>query len=313
MTATLGSCFAQHIGRELKKRGYRWLEAEPPVAEFPQPYNEKFQYGMFSFRTGNIYTPRVLRQWLDWAVDGNPSAEFWYKGTQVIDPFRPTVQPDGFADGEECSNARKRTLRAIRDNVPKIDVLVFTLGQTEGWRNKASGWTYAICPGTHGGRFDADRHEFVNFGVSECLADMKQAVRQLRVLNPKIKLLLTVSPVPMVATASAQHVLLANARTKSVLRATAAALTEEADDIDYFPSYELITQPPFRAIFYEPNMRSVSRAGVDFVMDTFFSIYQGDGAAKSTLRAHAPPATMETRDAEAVFCDEIMLDAGIGG
>ncbi|MDC0689565.1 hypothetical protein POF53_18360 [Mitsuaria sp. RG] len=30
------------------------------------------QYGVFSFRTGNLYTPAMLRQWLVWALGCSP-------------------------------------------------------------------------------------------------------------------------------------------------------------------------------------------------------------------------------------------------
>ncbi|MCP8633080.1 hypothetical protein PUR31_03630 [Pseudomonas mosselii] len=30
------------------------------------------QYGVFSFRTGNLYTPTMLRQWLVWALGCSP-------------------------------------------------------------------------------------------------------------------------------------------------------------------------------------------------------------------------------------------------
>ena len=41
--------------------------------------------------------------------------------------------------------------------------------------------------------------------------------------------------------------------------------------LDYFPAYELIAAPPYKGMFYEANMRTVSKAGVTFVMDAFFT------------------------------------------
>lgn len=287
--ATLGSCFAQHIGRELRRRGYNWFEAERPIPGFPPEVDAAFHYGVFSFRTGNIYTPRALIQWLDWATGAaKPPADYWTAEARVVDPFRPAIEPEGFDDEVAAAAARHATLSAIAASLRKIDVVVFTLGQTEAWRDRDGGHVFAVCPGTAGGTFDAGRHEFVNFSYADCLADMERAIAHLRHANPRIKVILTVSPVPMVATASGQHVLVANTRTKSTLRAVATTLAESHPDVDYFPSYELITQPPFRAMFYDPNLRTVCRAGVDFVMSRFFAAHGADDAAATGAADDAP-------------------------
>jgi len=60
---TAGSCFAQHISRALQAAGYAWFNAEPGPVDLPDP--ARFNYGVFSFRTGNIYTAALLRQWLE--------------------------------------------------------------------------------------------------------------------------------------------------------------------------------------------------------------------------------------------------------
>ena len=66
---TAGSCFAQHISRALRARGYNWLNAEPAPPFLPKDAAQQFNYGIFSFRTGNIYTPAMLLQWLRLAFD----------------------------------------------------------------------------------------------------------------------------------------------------------------------------------------------------------------------------------------------------
>ncbi|MEM8855036.1 MAG: GSCFA domain-containing protein, partial [Pseudomonadota bacterium] len=229
--ATQGSCFAQHIGRALTQRGFRWLEAEPPIAAFSKTVNAAHNYGVFTFRTGNIYTPRLFAQWLEWASGAAaPPPEVWSKGERFVDPFRPTIEPEGFADEAGVLAARERTLQAIAAMLPRIDVFIFTLGQTEAWQTR-DGTIYPLCPGTAGGTFDPAQHQLVNADVVSVVADMERAHRQLKRHNPDMKLLLTVSPVPMVATASGEHVMVANARTKSVLGAAADALCTRHSDV----------------------------------------------------------------------------------
>ena len=137
-------------------------------------------------------------------------------------------------------------------------------------------------------------------------------IREIRILNPEIKILLTVSPVPLTATATGHHVLLATQYSKSVLRAVAGDLSEMAKDIDYFPSYEIIAAPPTRAQFFAPNMRSVAPEGVALVMEHFF---RGMRFSKSQLpkdeaEARRRAGVAAEAAAEELACEEILLDQG---
>ena len=181
---TAGSCFAQHFARALVARRYRWLDFEPGPAGLTPEQRKDYHYGTFSFRTGNIYTPKMLLQWLTWAMtDAEPPDEVWEKDGRFYDPFRPGVEPGGFAGAEELHASRRDTLRAIAEAVRGSQVFVFTLGLTEAWQNKATGAEYAVCPGTVAGEFDAEAHQFVHeirildripderFGPSETYCD----------------------------------------------------------------------------------------------------------------------------------------------
>src|SRR6185312_3217675 len=57
--STAGSCFAQSIGRALVERGFNWFEAEPTPHGLSDEDRRRFNYGIFSFRTANIYTPAM--------------------------------------------------------------------------------------------------------------------------------------------------------------------------------------------------------------------------------------------------------------
>src|ERR1700741_3155710 len=66
--ATFGSCFAQHISRALVAQNYNWFDAEAPDPEQRFEVSRDRGYGIFSARTGNIYTAAALRQWVEWAT-----------------------------------------------------------------------------------------------------------------------------------------------------------------------------------------------------------------------------------------------------
>ena len=131
-----------------------------------------------------------------------------------------------------------------------------------------------------------------------------------------MRLLLTVSPVPLTATASGAHVLSATSHSKSLLRAVASEALQEHAGIDYFPSYEIITHPAYRGMFYAPNMRSVLPEGVDHVMKCFFadqSAQFAPGEAAPAVLAPKPAALPEVEDGEnpedELRCEEAILNA----
>jgi hypothetical protein len=312
--ATAGSCFAQHIGRALAANGYHWFDAEPAPDKVDPAVAKRFNYGIFSFRTGNIYTTAALLQWIKWAFDKETApSEVWEKDGRFYDPFRPAIEPNGFASAAEMHASREVTLAAIRRVITESHRFVFTLGLTEAWVNADTGINYAMCPGTLAGDFNPDKHLFKNYGFGEILSDLVAALKLMREANPKIKFLLTVSPVPLTATASGQHVLTATTYSKSVLRAVAGEATQRFPFfVDYFPSYEIITAPVFRGMFYEPNMRSVHPDGVAFVMKSFFACLQ---AAQNPMMPEAdspktkPPTPASDEDKDDVVCEDLVLDS----
>jgi GSCFA family len=315
---TAGSCFAQHFAKALVERRYRWVDFEPGPEGLTPEQRKDYHYGTFSFRTGNIYTPRMLLQWLTWALGGGvPPDEVWEKDGRFYDPFRPGVEPGGFVSVEELRASRRETLAAIAAAVRGAHVFVFTLGLTEAWADKATGVEYAVCPGTLAGEFDAERHGFVNHGFAALMRDMTAALRLMFRANRGLNVLLTVSPVPLTATASGDHVLTATSRSKALLRAVASELVQAQARVDYFPSYEIITHPAYRGRFFAANLRSVLPEGVDHVMRQFFQDQQAAFGAEAGI---APPpaaepaheiesAEPELSEAEELRCEEEILAA----
>jgi hypothetical protein len=130
----------------------------------------------------------------------------------------------------------------------------------------------------------------------------------LRDANPKIKVILTVSPVPLTATASGDHVLIATMRSKSILRAVAADAVSSSDFVDYFPSFEIVSSFPYGRIFYEANLRSVKPDGVAHVMNLFFDeLARKSGAPPPQPRAARSREEQYLDDADEV-CEELMLE-----
>lgn len=306
---TFGSCFAQHISRALISNNFSWFDGEPGPDVLPADVRKTFNYGVFSARTGNIYTVRALLQWVRWSLGKEaPPEEAWEKDGRFYDPFRPAIEPGGFESPEEMLTSRKVTLSAFRKCLETANVLVFTLGLTESWKNTSSGVTYAACPGTVAGVFDEETHAFHNQEYEEIKSDFLEARDLILGVNPDIRFLLTVSPVPLTATVSDKHIVVATTGSKSILRAVAGHLADRHPDVDYFPSYEIITAPHFRGMFYDPNARTVSHKGVEFVMSHFMGGFGSEVHARPKRPIEPRSVELEMPNDD-VKCEEAMLAA----
>lgn len=270
--ATAGSCFAQHIGRSLREIGLPVIDTEPAPVGLLSRYWPEFGYGMYSARYGNIYTARQLLQLAKEATGASEQrTAAWERGGGFFDAFRPGVEPSGFGSIEQLTENRTYHLQKVRDLLLELDVFVFTLGLTEAWECTNSGDIYPLAPGTVAGSFEQSNTQFVNFGFNEVYNDLVEFFNHIRNFRNgrDFRVLLTVSPVPLTATASGDHVLSATTYSKSVLRAVAGQLRRDLEFVDYFPSYEIITSPNSRSTFYKSNLRSVSPEAVEVVMETF--------------------------------------------
>lgn len=310
--STYGSCFAQHISRELRGRKMNWVDAEKAPRRTPEDLARSYNYGVYSARNGNIYTTRQLLQWVRMASHPKTSdaIENWEIGGRFFDSLRPAIEPGGFRSDEEAKVSRRFAAECFAKSIKEAEVFVFTLGLTEGWENANTGQVYAVCPGTLAGTFDLEKHVFKNYRYREISDDLEGAIELMLEMNPDLRVLLTVSPVPLTATASKNHVLTATTYSKSVLRAVAGDLAADHPFIDYFPSYEVITGPPSGGAFYEDNLRSVAREGVDVVMGYFFeglrldqSSHTAQSGAEERLRR-----IIEAEEAQELICEEMALE-----
>lgn len=318
--ATAGSCFAQHISRHIQKAGYNYFvteDAHPLVVDpLTAPYIEEAQYGVYTARYGNVYTARQLLQLMRRAYGKfEPSDSVWtLENGRYVDPFRPRIQKEGFATVEELQASRAHHFACVRRAFEELDVFVFTLGLTECWESRADGAVFPVCPGVAGGAFDPALYDFRNLTVSEVVADMKDFITELRALNPHSKLILTVSPVPLVATAEPRHVLVSTVASKSILRAACDELERGTENLAYFPSYEIATFGyKNRSGFFAGDCRTVTEQGVAHIMGLFLRHFTTGDRPLAAPRPAKPADTFDIgkiEDAVNLVCEEELLAMG---
>lgn len=291
---TAGSCFAQHVARHLTQAGFNVLITEHAHPLIPDKYAAQFHYGFFSARYGNVYTARQLRQLLERAYGlFVPRTSAWpLGGDHWVDPFRPQIQPGGYICVAELEEDRRIHLEAVRRAVEEMSVFVFTLGLTEAWVDRADGAVYPLAPGVAGGVYDPDRVVFQNFTAGQTGEDLEWSLNFIRRRNPRVRVILTVSPVPLNATAVDRHVMVSTAYSKAALRVAAEEVAGSLRHVDYFPSFEIVTSPHAGSTYFAEDRRSVTEAGVSHVMRTFLRHYANPG---SELASHTSESDHEAQ------------------
>jgi hypothetical protein len=281
---TAGSCFAQHVARYLSASGFNFLVTEKCHPIFPAEVAAANNFNIFSARYGNIYTVRQLKQLILRAYGEFEPAEHAWKRSDgcFLDPFRPQIHRGGYVNLQELEADRASHLRAVREAFEQMAVFVFTLGLTETWFDRRDGAVFPLAPGVVGGVYDPERFAFQNFTVSEVADDLQWCIDRIRTLNPRCRFIVTVSPVPLNATAVDRHVVLSTTLSKSVLRVAAEQVCGANEQCDYFPSFEIITSSLTRGRYFGPDCREISEEGVNHVMGVFMKHYAGVSLAPTS-------------------------------
>jgi len=305
-----GSCFASNVRRYLESWGCTYTVAEYPHPQWPES-RETLYYEAFSARYGNVYTARQMVQLLQRATGAfSPAEEYWVNPEgHFVDPFRPglALRAQSLPEFRALTDQH---LAAVYRAVEDSSVLVFTLGLTEAWYSADDGAVFPACPGTVSGSFDPDRHRFVNFTVDEITEDVKRMASILRSINPTIRIVLTVSPVPLVATATGRHVLVATTHSKAMLRVAADTAVRDDPGMAYFPAYEIVSGPQNQGTAFEADLRSVREETIETVMQAFATTYLKFPTVSDAKERSRSDATTEDMISQAFAdeCEEMMAD-----
>lgn len=257
---TTGSCFARNIEKKLAALGFKL-----PMLEMQTPRIERVSETANAIL--NKYTTASVLNELRWAMGlaDFPAQGFLpMPGELVHDPYlNPGMPPVSLDRARE----RRADIHRLVSILPQCRVFIMTLGLVETWFDNTTG-LYMNGPAPRDCiDNDPDRFSFRLQSFSDILADL-EAIHDLLTEHghPDFKFLLSVSPVPFKATYSGQDAMVANTYSKSVLRAAAEEFSRAHDNVDYFPSYEIVVLSE-RGSAYEPDNIHVQPEMVGRIMD----------------------------------------------
>ncbi len=253
---SVGSCFSAELRRWLIENGYNYLQTGVGPTS---------TYG--SARFGIVLTSAALRQTFESAFGlFTPSERYWPYGPRLIDPYRKNIvwKDRAAADAELADH-----YASVRALVQQSEVFICTVGAAEYWRSRTDGAAFATVP-PEGVLSDA-KHEFVVSTVEENLSNLQSFYDLLRRFNPKLRLVISLSPVPLTATYRDMSCLAADSVSKATLRVAIDRFCAANPAVIYMPSYELVTK--MAPDPYTDDNRHVRREVVARVMRTFMQHY----------------------------------------
>jgi hypothetical protein len=273
----IGSCFARNIEEHLIYRGRKVLSKRliAPKHEAPARPN-----GMV-----NKFTSMSILNELRWVADKPVVDEGLFEETASgwhDLQLAPGIAPVSL---ERAIERRHYLIDTYFSRVAEASVIIITLGLNEVWLDKRSGCYLNCAPSYTSTRRDEGRYSLVVTDVAQNLEELEGIRAMLKLLNREVKMIVTVSPVPMGATFTGVDVAIANTRSKSVLRVAAEQFSQAHDDVDYFPSYDIVTLAP-RSEAYGADCLHVTDAVVGMIMTMFLASYvgiEGDSLAFTEL------------------------------
>jgi len=231
---TIGSCFARNIEKQLVLEGYdvAYKRFRPP----PEP-GVRIDPDLML----NRYVPQSMANELAWALADEDFPEAFY-----------FEEPDGWRDLQlhmgappaplETIRARRRALTDYMRLAGQAKVFVMTVGLAEAWFDRTTGLYLNTAPPASARSRFKERFEFHLLGPDEIAAGLERIHDLLeRHGHPEVRILATVSPVPLNTTFTGEDILLANTYMKSALRTAIEAFARAHPRVDYFPSYESVT------------------------------------------------------------------------
>jgi hypothetical protein len=228
---TIGSCFARNIEEALVDLG---CGVQVPTLSFSVPKSEwaERKNGLL-----NEYNAGAISQRILWALEDREAPERTIVDGAHGEGFADLLLPGNIGVPYARAVERRREIFEVYKWLKTADLVIITLGLIEAWYDQETECFLNQMPSHRVAMADPNRYVFKRLDVLDAYPLLEKALRGLETLG--IKVLITLSPVPIGTTFGPIDCVTANEFSKSVLRVCAERLAQ-IKGVDYFPSYEIV-------------------------------------------------------------------------
>ena len=251
---TLGSCFADVVGNQLKNN-----KINTEVSPFGTLFNP---LSIFKILSPN-YTQADKRLYVQ-----NPEAWVHY---DFHSQFSGNTQT-------ELSEIINQKLNDIHSYItPQTSHLILTFGTSVIYKLLQPQIYVANCH-----KMPKNFFEKTLLSVKDICKAFAILHQELKEVNPNLRIILTVSPVRHTKDGMAE-----NQVSKSILRAACHYLTTDYQDVEYFPSYEIMMDDLRDYRFYKPDMIHPNEVAEQYIFEKFLETYF-DSTLKDFIKKWQP-------------------------
>jgi tetratricopeptide (TPR) repeat protein len=267
---TIGSCFAREMETRLAQLGF-----DLPMKAVALPAEER------ATKTENDiiskFTVQSIENELLWASGraAPPPGQLFLQVGEGLwhDPqLVNNVHP---ASIERVAERREMVQAAFRQ-LPGCRIVIITLGLAEAWFDHETSLYLNTAPPTAASKRHPNRFSLDVLDYDDIYSSLERIYALLQKHgHPDFRVLITVSPVPFKATFTGEDAITANTYSKSVQRAACQAFVARHGNVDYFPSYEIVTMSD-RELVYERDNVHIGGSTVAYIVDQVLANYTPD-------------------------------------
>ena len=155
------------------------------------------------------------------------------------------------------------TINQVHDYIHSCDVLMITLGTSWIYEWKTSNQIVANCH-----KVEAKQFEKRLLTTEDNLKSLELIVSDLKKINPTIRIITTVSPVR-----HTKDGMIENNVSKARLLDALYQLSLQNNQVEYFPSYELVLDDLRDYRFFKEDLIHPSKQAVDYIWEKFSDTY----------------------------------------
>lgn len=234
----LGSCFSDEIAN---KSAYHGLKVQS------NPF-------------GTVFHPNLLSQFITDSINEIETERVLNRGDLY---FSWDANSTVFDFSEAHLIEKLHTLRSdFKNQLKQVKAIFITFGTAWAYRRKDDTLLVANCHKVPASEFDKELIE-----VEEMYFQWMETVEKLKELNPKLEIVVTVSPV--------RHIrdgLIENNQSKAILLDLVRRLIKHSE-VTYFPSYEIIIDELRDYRFFKTDRVHPSEEAIEYVWKQFENIY----------------------------------------
>jgi hypothetical protein len=236
----LGSCFTEHIASSLTR----------------------FRFPVFSNSHGIVFHPIPLAKALSECI---LNREYHIDDLIKSNENWVSLNHHGKFSSLKSEETLERINNVIGEGahfVKEASTLVITFGTAIGYQYLETSQIAANCHKLHSNSFEKKRSE-----ISDIVSEWNNVLSQLLVVNPKIKVIFTVSPVRHLREGFEE-----NQKSKATLLLAIEKIQKSFPGVCfYFPSYEILMDDLRDYRFYEADMIHPNTQAIEYIREKFFA------------------------------------------